>query len=47
VHGVVSAVRWVAWQMIRLGARFVLAAETGETAAEAIFSQVFLAVAVK
>ncbi len=47
VHGVVSAVRWVSWQLIRAVSRFVLAAETGETGADAIFSQVFLAVGFK
>lgn len=47
VHGPVSAMRWLSWQAIRLASRFVLAAETGETGRDAIFSQVFLAVAFK
>ncbi len=47
VHGAVSAARWLAWKLVRGLARFALAAETGETGAEAIFSQCLLAVAVK
>ncbi len=47
VHGAASAVRWLSWQLIRAVARFVLAAETGETGREAIFSQCLLAVATK
>jgi SAM-dependent methyltransferase len=45
VHGAASAVRWLAWKLVRNLARFALAAETGET--DAIFSQLLLAVAVK
>lgn len=47
VHGVTSAIRRVLWEAIRLTARLVLAAETGETGRDAIFSQVFLTVAFK
>ncbi len=47
VHGLTSAVRWLLWQAIRLVVRLVLAAETGESGRDAIFSQVFLAVAFK
>lgn len=47
VHGAKSAVRWVLWQAIRGAARLVLAAETGDSGRDAIFSQVFLAVAFK
>lgn len=47
VHGLTSAVRWALWQVIRAAARLVLAAETGESGRDAIFSQVFLAVAFK
>jgi cyclopropane fatty-acyl-phospholipid synthase-like methyltransferase len=44
-HGLKSAVRWLLWKAIRGVARLVLAAETGETGADAIFSQCLLAVA--
>ncbi len=47
VHGLVSAGRWLGWKLVRAAARFALAAETGETGREAIFSQCLLAVAVK
>ena len=47
VHGLTSAVRWVLWKLIRTAVRFALAAETGERGRDAIFSQVFLAVAFK
>jgi SAM-dependent methyltransferase len=46
-HGLKSAVRWGFWQVIRSGLRLYLAAETGDTAGNAIFSQNFLTVAVK
>jgi 2-polyprenyl-3-methyl-5-hydroxy-6-metoxy-1,4-benzoquinol methylase len=46
-HGLKSAVRWALWQVIRSGLRLYLAAETGDTASGAIFSQNFLTVAVK
>ena len=45
VHGVKSAARFAVWKMIRLGLRVYLAAETGETGPEPIFSQNLLAVA--
>jgi SAM-dependent methyltransferase len=46
-HGLTSFARAALWQVIRLGARLVLAAETGENGREAIFSQCLLAVARK
>jgi 2-polyprenyl-3-methyl-5-hydroxy-6-metoxy-1,4-benzoquinol methylase len=46
-HGLKSAVRWGLWKVIRTGLRVYLAAETGDTASNAIFSQNFLTVAVK
>lgn len=47
VHGLTSAGRWLVWQLVRAGARVALAAETGETGRDAIFSQCLLAVAFK
>ncbi|HEX9464297.1 MAG TPA: class I SAM-dependent methyltransferase [Alphaproteobacteria bacterium] len=47
VHGAASAARWLAWKLVRGLARFLLAAETGETGRDAIFSQCLLAVAIK
>jgi SAM-dependent methyltransferase len=46
-HGLKSAVRAVLWSCVRGVLRLALAAETGETGRDAIFSQVFLAVARK
>jgi hypothetical protein len=46
-HGLKSAIRWGLWKLIRSGLRVYLAAETGETAVDAIFSQNFLIVAEK
>lgn len=46
-HGAKSWARWVLWKGIRGAARLVLAAETGDTGREAIFSQCLLAVATK
>jgi SAM-dependent methyltransferase len=46
-HGLKSGARAVLWEAIRAVSRLVLAAETGETGKEAIFSQTFLAVATK
>jgi SAM-dependent methyltransferase len=46
-HGLKSAVRAVLWAVLRAGLRLALAAETGETGRDAIFSQTFLAVATK
>ena len=46
-HGLKSAARWVLWKLIRGVLRCYLAVETGETGRNAIFSQNFLAVAVK
>ena len=47
VHGAKSALRWIIWKVIRQGLRLYLAAETGDTAKEGIFTQNFLAVAKK
>jgi len=47
IHGAVSAARWLAWKLVRAVARLALAAETGETGREAVFSQCLLAVATK
>lgn len=46
-HGAKSLLRWGLWKFIRGGLRLYLAAETGDTARDAIFSQNFLTVAVK
>ncbi|MBL0932897.1 MAG: class I SAM-dependent methyltransferase, partial [Alphaproteobacteria bacterium] len=46
-HGLKSSVRAVLWAVLRAGLRLALAAETGETGRDAIFSQTFLAVATK
>jgi SAM-dependent methyltransferase len=46
-HGLASALRLGLWHVIRLAARLVLAAETGDTGRDAIFSQCLLAVARK
>jgi SAM-dependent methyltransferase len=46
-HGIKSWGRWGLWKAIRGVARLVLAAETGDTGRDAIFSQCLLAVAVK
>ena len=46
-HGLKSMVRWVLWKGFRAVLRLYLAAETGDTGRDAIFSQNFLAVAVK
>lgn len=46
-HGLKSAVRWALWKVIRSGLRVYLAAEIGDTARNAIFSQNFLTVAEK
>jgi SAM-dependent methyltransferase len=46
-HGLKSHVRAGLWAAIRALSRLVLAAETGETGKDAIFSQTFLAVATK
>jgi SAM-dependent methyltransferase len=48
VHGLASAMRWLIWKtVVRFNARLALAAETGETGRDAIFSQCLLAVAFK
>lgn len=46
-HGIKSAARWLLWKIIRMGLRFFLAVETGDLGRDAIFSQNFLAVAIK
>ncbi len=46
-HGLKSAVRWMVWKVIRSLLRLYLAAETGDTARNAIFSQNLLAIAEK
>jgi 2-polyprenyl-3-methyl-5-hydroxy-6-metoxy-1,4-benzoquinol methylase len=46
-HGVKSAIRWVLWRLIRSLLRLYIAAETGDTGQDCIFSQNFLTVAVK
>ncbi|MEP7127132.1 MAG: class I SAM-dependent methyltransferase [Byssovorax sp.] len=45
VHGAKSVVRLALWKLIRLGLRAYLAAETGDTSPDPIFSQNLLAVA--
>ena len=47
VHGLKSALRYAAWKLVRGALRLAIAAETGETGHDAIFSQTFLAVARK
>lgn len=47
VHGVASALRFVAWKGIRGLLRFYLAAETGDTGRSAIFTQNLLAIGVR
>jgi SAM-dependent methyltransferase len=44
-HGLKSVSRWVMWKSIRAMLRLYVAAETGETGRDAIFSQNFLTVA--
>jgi SAM-dependent methyltransferase len=46
-HGAKSAARWLVWMGVRAALRLALAAETGETGRDAVFSQCLLAVAVK
>ena len=47
VHGLTSALRWLAWRFVRLTYRFCIAAETGETGARIVLSQNLLAVVEK
>lgn len=47
VHGLKSAVRWVAWKAIRAVLRSYLAVETGSAGRSTILSQNFLVVAYK
>ncbi|MCB2148596.1 MAG: class I SAM-dependent methyltransferase [Deltaproteobacteria bacterium] len=46
-HGIISAVRWLLWKIIRNGLRLYRAIETGDIGHHAIFSQNILVVAVK
>jgi SAM-dependent methyltransferase len=46
-HGLKSSLRWLAWQVIRLGMRFWSAAETGDLGRDAIYTRNLLAVAFK
>jgi SAM-dependent methyltransferase len=46
-HGITSAIRWALWKVIRLFLITCLAVETGRWDSNAVFSQVFLAVAKK
>lgn len=46
-HGLPSIVRAVLWRVIRMGLRLYIAAETGDSGRDAIFSQNLLAVATK
>jgi SAM-dependent methyltransferase len=47
VHGFVSLVRWLLWQVVRGALRFYLAVETGTLDRQEIFTQNLLCVAVK
>jgi 2-polyprenyl-3-methyl-5-hydroxy-6-metoxy-1,4-benzoquinol methylase len=47
VHGAASALRYVVWRVIRAGLRVYVAAETGSTERDAVFTQNLLAVAWK
>jgi SAM-dependent methyltransferase len=46
-HGLKSASRWLLWRFFRSLLRLYLAVETGDTGRHAIFSQNFLAMAIK
>ena len=46
-HGVISSVRALCWQVIRIMLRFYMAVETGDASNESIFSQNFLSIAIK
>lgn len=46
-HGLKSLIRWTLWKGFRAMLRLYLAAETGDTNRDAIFSQNFLTVAIK
>ena len=46
-HGARSALRWLLWKGLRGGLRLALAAETGESGHQAIFSQCLLAIGEK
>ena len=47
IHGVRSAARWLLWKIFRSVLRLYIAAETGDTGKNRIFSQNMLAVAIK
>jgi len=46
-HGPKSAIRWILWKFFRILLQLYIAAETGDTGRNAIFSQNFLAIAFK
>ena len=46
-HGVKSTARWVLWQVFRNLLRLYIAAETGDSGHDAVFSQNLLCVAIK
>jgi 2-polyprenyl-3-methyl-5-hydroxy-6-metoxy-1,4-benzoquinol methylase len=46
-HGVKSSLRWLLWEAIRIALRLWLAAETGDTGRDAIFTQNLIAVATR
>ncbi|MBC2710771.1 MAG: class I SAM-dependent methyltransferase [Desulfosarcina sp.] len=46
-HGTKSTIRWALWKVVRSFLRLYLAIETGDTGRDTIFSQNFLAVAIK
>jgi len=47
VHGIKSAIRWVLWKVFRNLLRLYVAAETGDSGREAIFSHNLICVAFK
>ncbi len=47
IHGFFSLIRWILWKLIRGILRLYLAAETGDTGRDAIFSQNFCVLALK
>ena len=46
-YSFVRVIRWILWKCIRASLRLYIAAETGDTARDAIFTQNFLTVAIK
>ena len=47
VHGIKSAARWMLWKVFRNLLRLYVAAETGDSGRDAVFSQNLLAVVIK